>query len=83
MYFPNKKSPRWYCSHHQDIYTELGYDYHGKVFEKSVSPVIFQNKINRAILAHIEPMITYLIDCVKQIKLQFMFSLDKNSTDLN
>lgn len=83
MYYPNKKSPNWYCKHHQDIYTELGFDYHGKIFEKTISPVILGNRINRAILSRVEPMITYLIDAVKQIRLQYMFSLDKNSKDLN
>ena len=83
MYYPTKKSARWYCTHHQDIYTELGFDYHGNIFKKTISKVILQNKINQAILSKIEPMITYLIDTVKQIKLQYMFSLDKNSKDLN
>jgi hypothetical protein len=69
--------------HHQDIYTDLGFEYHGKIFEKTISKVILQNRVNRAILAQVEPMITYLIDAVKQIKLQYMFSLDKNSKDLN
>ena len=83
MYYPNKKSPNWYCKHHQDIYTELGFDYHGKVFEKTLSPVIFGNRVNKAILSRIEPMVTYLVDAIKQIRLQYMFSLDKNSKDLN
>ncbi len=83
MYFPNKRSPRWYCTRHQDLYTNLGFNYHGKIYEKTVSPVILKNRNNRAILSHIEPIITYLIDAVKQIRLQYMFSLDKNDTRVN
>jgi hypothetical protein len=83
MYFPNKRSPRWHCTRHQDLYTNLGFDYHGRVYEKTVSPVILKNRNNKAILSHIEPIITYLIDAVKQIKLQYMFSLDKNDTRVN
>lgn len=83
MFIPNKKSARWYAIRHQDIYTDLGFDYHGKIFEKTTSPVIMENKVNKSILSRIEPMITYLIDKVKSIKLQYMFSLDKNDTRLN
>lgn len=83
MYYPNKHSGRWYCTRHQDMYTDLGYDYHGHVFEKTMSPVIFLNRKNKLIMAKIEPMITYLIDTVKQIRLQFMFSLDKNDIRVN
>ena len=83
MFIPNKKSARWYAIRHQDIYTDLGFDYHGKIFEKTTSPVIMENKVNKSMLSRIEPMITYLIDKVKSIKLQYMFSLDKNDTRLN
>lgn len=77
-YIPNKKSPRWYASRHQDIYTDLGFNYKGKIFQKSVSPVIMQNKVNKKLLEHIEPLIQRMIEMTKQIRLHYMFSLDKN-----
>ena len=83
MFYPNKRSGRWYCTRHQDHYTDLGFNYHGRIYEKTLSPVIFQNKRNKAILSRIEPMIEYMINAVKQIKLQFIFSLDKNDTRVN
>lgn len=82
-YYPNKRSGRWYCTRHRDNYTNLGYDYRGHVYEKSVSPMILNNPNTKEILSHIEPMIVYLIEAVKQIRLQFMFSLDKNDNRLN
>ena len=82
-YFPNKRSGRWYCTRHQDMYTDLGFRYEGRIYEHTVSPVIFQNRNNKAILSHIEPLINYLINTVKQIKCQYMFSLDKNDTRVN
>lgn len=82
-YIPNKKSARWYASRHQDIYTDLGFKYHGQIFKKTMSPVILQNKVNSAILKQIEPIVEYLIESVKQIKLQYLFSLDKKDTRLN
>ena len=83
MYYPNKKSGRWYCTRHQDMYTDLGFKYTGHIYEKTLSPVIFSNKRNRSILSHIEPVISYLIESVKQIRLFYMFSLDKNDTRVN
>lgn len=82
-YYPNKRSGRWYCTRHHDGYTNLGYDYRGHIYEKSVSPMIMGNPNTKEILSHIEPMIVYLIEAVKQIRLQFMFSLDKNDNRLN
>ena len=83
MFVPNKKSARWYASRHQDMYTNLGFNYRGKIFEKTVSKVILQNKVNKAILSRIEPMIEYLIDAVKQVRLQYMFSLNKTDDRVN
>ena len=82
-YIPNKKSAHWYASRHQDMYTDLGYHYSGKIFKKTVSPVILQNKVNSAILSRVEPIVEYLIEAVKQVKLQYMFSLDKKDTRVN
>ena len=82
-YIPNKKSARWYASRHQDIYTDLGYHYSGNIFKKTISPVILRNKINAAILARIEPIVEYLIESVKQVRLQYMFSLNKKDIRLN
>jgi len=79
-YLPNKKSARWFASRHEDNYTNLGYNYKGKIFRKSMSHILFQNKVNAALLDKIEPMIQYLIDCVKQVRIHYMFSLDKNDT---
>lgn len=83
MYYASKKSPHWYACKSQDIYTDLGYNYHGNIFNKTLSPVILANKVNSAILAKIEPLFSYLIDATKQIRLQYMISLKKNDTRVN
>lgn len=79
----SKKSPRYYAHHVQDKYTDLGFDYRNNIFKKSVSPVIYNNRINEMILKHIGNIIAWMIDTVKQIKLQYMVSLPKNSRNLN
>ena len=83
MYYPNKRSGRWYCTRHQDMYTDLGFKYPGHIYDHTISPVIMKNKRNKEILSHIEPLIVYIIEAVKQIRLQYMFSLDKNDTRAN
>jgi hypothetical protein len=79
----NKKNARYVSNHTRDIYTDLGYNYTGKVLKNTLSPVIFSNKNNTAILAKVENMIDFLIESVKQIRLQFMISLDKNDRNVN
>lgn len=79
----NKLSSRYIANHVEDAFTDLGYDYRGNVFRKTLSPLILKNRNNKAILGNIEHMIVFLIDAVKQVRLQFMISLDKNDRNLN
>lgn len=79
----NKRSPRDIAIHAQDIYTDLGYDYRKNVFLKTISKSIEDNDNNKNILNNIQKMIVFLIDAVKQIKLQYMISLDKTDRNLN
>ena len=79
----NKITARYISEHAQDVYTDLGFDYRGQVLKKSVSPIIFNNENNSKILGEIDKMIVMLIDTVKQIKLQYMISLNKNDRNVN
>lgn len=79
----NKCSARDIAIHSQDLYTDLGYDYRKNIFTKTISNIIENNDNNKHILDNIQNMIVFLIDAVKQIKLQYMISLDKNDRNLN
>lgn len=83
MYKPLQKSPWHTACHTQDKRLNLGFDYHGHVLEKTISKVIFGNSKNKAMLHKVENMVDYLIDTVKQIKLQYLISMDKNDINLN
>lgn len=83
MYKPLDKGPYYYAYHSQDRYTNLGFNYHGRILEKTVSKVIFGNKNNKKLLAKVNDMLDYLVDSVKQIKLQYMIAHDKNDINLN
>ncbi len=79
----NKVNARYVANHAQDVYTDLGFDYRGKILEKTVSPVLFQNFNNNFVLGEIDKMLSSLVDAVKQIKLQYMISLHKNDRNVN
>lgn len=83
MYYANKKSGRWCATRSRDGYTNLGYNYAGNIFRRTLSKVILGNDKNYYILLKIESMIAYLIETVKQIRCQFLISVDKNDTRLN
>lgn len=83
MYKPLEKGPYYYAYHAQDDYKNLGFKYHGRILEKTVSNVIFRNKRNKSLLKYADNMLDYLVDAVKQIKLQFMIAHDKNDINLN
>lgn len=83
MYKPLNKSPRFYASHYQDKYTDLGYDYRGHIYEKTISKILMKNPRINAFMLYMDKMISDLVDNVKQIRLQFMISLDKKDRNLN
>ena len=83
MLVRNKKNTREVATHTQDLFTDLGYDYRHHIYEKTISPEILKNKNNKDILSKVECMIVFLIDAVKQIKLQYLISLDKNDRNVN
>jgi len=83
MILRNKKNARYTANHIKDYFTDLGYDYRGHIYEKSVSPEILKNENNKRILSYVENMIIFLIDAVKQIKLSYLISLDKNDRNIN
>jgi hypothetical protein len=83
MIVHNKHNARYIAHHAQDVFTDLGYDYRQTIFKKTISKVILENKISNAILTEVQKMFVYLIDTVKQIRLQYMISLDKNDRNLN
>lgn len=83
MYKPLDKGPYYYAYHSQDEYKNLGFNYHGRILEKTVSKVIFNNKKNKQLLKYADMMLDYLVDSVKQIRLQYMIEHDKNDINLN
>ena len=83
MILRNRKNKRYAANHIKDYFTDLGYDYRGHIYKKSISPEILKNENNKHILSYVENMLGFLIDAVKQIKLTYLISLDKNDRNVN
>lgn len=79
----NKRSKYYYGSHTQDYYTNLGYNYHGNIFKRTLSSEMFINSNQNKILKWLEYHIEFLIDAVKNIKLQFSIARDKDDKNIN
>ncbi len=60
-----------------------GFDYHGKLFEKTMSSLLFREEKRANILAVIEEVFYEMIQRVKQIKIHFDYAKKKNFRDFN
>lgn len=70
-------------SHNRDNYKNLGYNYRGHIFEKSLSKQVFANPENKKMIKSIERIIFWLVEEVKILKTQFNFAVDKNDKRIN
>jgi hypothetical protein len=66
-----------------DNLKNTGYKYKGKIFEKSMSPYLFNDPKRRDILNKFETIIYFLIEKTKYIKTFFNYTVDKNYKHLN
>jgi hypothetical protein len=66
--------------HFMDIHTAKGYDYHGRLLQKVISPELTANPNQDINYRQIERLIEFLIDSVKRIKLVYAIAVDKNDT---
>lgn len=69
--------------HFNDHFTNLGYDYERNIMKNVLSPEMFGNPVNDTPIRQLERMVEFLINQVKRIKLEYNFTLPKNSKRLN
>jgi len=60
-----------------------GFQYEGKIFEKTMSPYLFNDPKRRDILLEYEKMVFFLIEKVKYIKTFFNYTVPKDYRNLN
>lgn len=62
---------------------DTGFDYKGRVFEKTMSPLMFADPIRKSILNEIEKMVYFMIEKVRLIKTYCNYTVDKDYNKLN
>jgi hypothetical protein len=60
-----------------------GFSYEGKIFEKTMSPLLFAEEKRASVLAEMEKVVFHLIESVKDIKLFFDYRKRKGYRDFN
>ena len=70
-------------NHINDYYKNLGFEYSGKIFKKTVSPEIYSNPLQKPLITKIEQLIYYLIETTKNIKKWVSIAHEKNSSRIN
>lgn len=67
----------------KSTFLNTGFDYKGRIFEKSLSPVVYNGETRVSILKKMEKSIYFLIEEVKTIKTFVNYAVDKNYKKFN
>jgi len=80
-----KIRPSYYIQalHLSDSYSNLGYNYRGKILRKMTSAEIWANPIQWNLYDRLESIIVFLIEQVKYIKKTFSIAHSKESININ
>jgi hypothetical protein len=62
---------------------QLGFDYRGKLYEKSVSALVLADDKRKSIIQKMDNMMTYLVESVKNIKKTYNYAIKRTSRDIN
>ena len=71
------------AKHLSDNYTNLGYDYRGKILSKTTSSELWANPIQKPLFAQIEAILTFILEQVKYIKKTMSIAHGKEDTNIN
>lgn len=80
---PLKKSVFRVTEHQHDLLKHRGFQYEGRVFEKTMSNFLFRDPTRAAILAKMEIVVFELIERVKMIKNHANYRVSKDYRNKN
>lgn len=60
-----------------------GFDYEGKIFQRSMSPLLFADPTRKGILDQYEKLVFFMVEKVKYIKVFYNYTVSKNYKKLN
>lgn len=81
--YVNRKSYFEVAESRRDANHDLGYDYRDKVMEKSLSGILFNDEKRSSIIMKFNDLMVMMIDSVKNIKKTFVYSVSRNSRNIN
>jgi hypothetical protein len=62
---------------------DLGFDYRNELLKRSTSSLLFNDEKRASILKYFNDLYVYMIDNVKNIKKTFVYSVPRNSRNIN
>lgn len=71
------------AKHMNDVFTNLGFNYNGRILKSGTSPELWSNPLQIPMYSTLEGMIIFLIDQTKAIKKHFSIAHDKNTLNIN
>lgn len=66
-----------------DKINNLGFDYEGKIFKRTMSGYLFQDTERTEILGRFEEIVFFLVEKVKLIRTFYNYTVSKNYRKLN
>jgi hypothetical protein len=72
-----------YAASRKNRLKNRGFNYKGKIFERSMSPLLFNEQTRADILNEYEKIIFFLVQKVKLIKTFYNYTVDKDYTEIN
>ena len=70
------------AKHLNDYFTNLGYNYRGKLLKSGTSPEIWANPLQTNMYGQLEGMLNFTLEQVKYIKKWWSIAHDKNTTNI-
>ncbi len=71
------------AKHLNDDFSNLGYNYIGKILRNGTSPELWANPQQISLYGKLEGLITYVLESSKMIKKWFSIAHSKNTTQIN
>lgn len=69
--------------HRLDDLKNQGFKYHGNLFKRSVSPILFTDGKRSSIIEKLDLLMAYLIDYVKEIKKSYNYTIGRKDKNIN
>lgn len=78
-----KKSLYNFAENRMTRVKNTGFDYEGKIFQRTMSPYLFNDDTRKGILLEYEKLIYFLVEKVKSIKTFYNYTVPRDYKNIN